>query len=182
MSLSDELERIAAAAQEHAAPGEQLSGILAAEPREGQRIYLCAFDAGEGRAWLALDAAARPVADRRTVRDAASIAALCELAEETAGGGDLDELLSHLVAVRISEAPEGIEEAEEAARLLQRAIAEPPRVATLAYLEHLGEATRRLEQALGEGSSPFAEGMKHGMAAVEKLTDEIEGHYKRDLG
>jgi hypothetical protein len=119
--------------------------------------------------------------DRRTIRDAASIAALCELAEETAGGGDLDELLSQLVAVRLSEAPPGIEEAEEAVRRLQRAIVPPPRVASLAYLEHLGETTRLLEQALGEGSSPFAEGMKHGMAVVEKLTDEIEGQYKREL-
>jgi hypothetical protein len=45
----------------------------------------------------------------------------------------------------------------------------------------VGEATRALEQALGEGSSPFAEGMKYGMGAVEKLTDEIEGNYKREL-
>lgn len=181
MSLSDDLERIAAAAQEQAAPGDRLSGILATEPGAGERVYLCAYDAGEGRTWLALDGAGRPITDRRTVRDAASIAALCELAEETAGGGDLDELMSHLVAVRLSEAPPGIEEAEEAVRALQRTIVPAPRVASLPYLEQVGEATRRLEQALGEGSSPFAEGMKHGMGAVEKLTDEIEGNYKLEL-
>ena len=42
-------------------------------------------------------------------------------------------------------------------------------------------ATRRLEHALGEGGSPFAEGMKHGMGAVEELTEEVEREYKIDL-
>ena len=181
MALAEDLERIAAAAQERAAPGEGLSGILAAEPTPGTRVYLCAFEADGGRAWLALDADGEPVTDRRLVRDAASIAALCEVAEETAAGGDLDELLSRLVALRVTEAPAGIDEAEKAVRDLQRTLEPPPRLASLEYLERLGVATRRLEQALGEGGSPFAEGMKHGMAAVEELTDEIERGYKGTL-
>ena len=121
-------------------------------------MYLCAFDGGGGRSWLALDGAGAPVTSRRAVRDAASIAALCELAEEVAAGGDLDDLISRLVAVRMTEAPAGIEEAEEAARTLQRTIEPPPRLASPAYLDRIGHATRRLEQALGEGGSPFAEG------------------------
>jgi hypothetical protein len=81
----------------------------------------------------------------------------------------------------VTEAPAGIDEAEEAVHALQRAIEAPPRVASLEYFERLGVATRRLEQALGEGGSPFAEAMKHGMGAVEELADEIERGYKVNL-
>jgi hypothetical protein len=181
VSLSDELQRTAEAAEAHADHGERLSGVLAAEPHEGQPVYLCAFGGERGRTWLALDARGEPIVSRRLVRDAASIAALCELAEEIAAGGDLDELLARLVALRLTEAPPGIDEAEEAVHDLQRTIQPAPRVASPAYLDRLGVATRRLEQSLGEGGSPFAEGMKQGMAAVERLTEEIEGSYKREL-
>jgi hypothetical protein len=182
VSLSDELERIAPIAEKHADPGERLVGVLIAEPGDGERVYLCAFDADEGRrAWLALDAEAEPVSSKRLVRDAASIAALCELAEEMAGGGDLDDLLSRLVALRMTEAPAGIEEAEDAVRDLQQSIEAPPRIASPAYLDRVGLATHRLERALGEGGSPFAEGMKHAMASVERLTDEVEENHKREL-
>ena len=182
MALPEELERIATAAETQSGAGETLAGILAAEPHPGERVYLCAFRRdGEEQAWLALDAGAVPVKSRQTVRDAVSIAALCELAEEVAGGGDLDDLLSRLVALRLTEAPPGIEEAEEAARNLQHAIEPAPRLASPEYLDRIGQATRRLEQALGEGGSPFAEGMKLGMAAVERLTHEIEDNYKGTL-
>jgi hypothetical protein len=52
------------------------------------RVYLCAFEAGEERSWLALDAGGQPVADRSLLRDAVSIAALCELADELSGKPD----------------------------------------------------------------------------------------------
>jgi hypothetical protein len=181
VSLSDELQRIAEAAEAHADSGERLSGVLASEPREGVRVYLCAFEGERGRAWLALDGRGEPIISRQLVRDAASIAALCELAEEIAAGGDLDVLLARLVALRLTEAPAGIDDAEEAVHDLQRTIQPAPRVASPAYLDRLGVATRRLEQSLGEGGSPFAEGMKQGMAAVEKLTDEVEEAHKTQL-
>jgi hypothetical protein len=179
--LSDEIQGIAATAGEHAEAGELLSGILAAEASPGERVYLCSFDVDGGRRWLAVDGSGAPITSRRVVREAVSITALCEVAEETAAGGDLDDLLSRLVAVRMTEAPAGIEEAEEAARNLQRTIETPPRLASPAYLDRLGEATRRLERALGEGGSPFAEGMKLALTAVESLTNEIEASYKADL-
>ena len=183
MALPEELERIAAAAEAQAASGETLAGILAAEPHPGDQVYLCAFRRdGAGQSWLALDGGGTPVTSRQAVRDAASIAALCELAEEVAGGGDLDDLISRLVAVRLTEAPAGIEEAEEAARTLQHTISPPPRAGVAGLpRSSRSEPTRRLEQALGEGGSPFAEGMKLGMAAVEQLTKEIEDAYKAEL-
>jgi hypothetical protein len=116
------------------------------------------------------------------VRRAASIAGLCELAEESAGGGELDALRERLVALRLTESPLGIEEAEEAALALQQTIGAPPRVAEPAYLDRVGAATRRLEQALGDaGGSPFAEAMKAGMDAVDEFAREVERHHKRPL-
>ena len=65
---------------------------------------------------------------------------------------------------------------------LERRIGAPPRLATPTYLDSVGLATRRLEQALGEdGGSPFAAAMKQGLVAVDELAAEVEGRYKLDL-
>jgi len=183
VSLSEDLQRTAAAAQAFAGGGEEVAGVLAAEPDTRTRVYLCAYAGSNGRSWLALDEGGRPVAERTLVRQAASIAALCELAEETSGGGDLESLRGELRRLRLTENPEGIDEAEEAALALEQALGTPPRLATPAYLDALGSATRRLEQALGDvGGSPFAEAMKASMGAVDELTAEIERTYKVELG
>jgi hypothetical protein len=42
VSLIDDLERIAAAAERLAAPEERLTGVVAAEPLDLGRVYLCA--------------------------------------------------------------------------------------------------------------------------------------------
>ncbi len=82
MQLNDELDAIAGTARMHAADGEELAAVIPAEPAAGVRVYLCAFTVGDKRSWLALDAEGKPVADRSLLRDAVSIAALCELADE----------------------------------------------------------------------------------------------------
>ncbi len=180
MALQDDLHRTATAAARYAADGEELSGVVASEPIPGKRVYLCAFRAGEEHAWLALDESGEPIADRELVRQASSLAALCEIAEESAGGGELDELLSRLVALRLTENPPGIDEAEEAIRELQVVLGVPPRLATTAWLDEVGLATRKLEQALGDtGMSPFAEAMKHAARAVEDFVTDVEANYKR---
>jgi len=79
MAVADDLERIAAAAVR---PGEKLTGILAVEILDGTRVYLCAYASG---GWLALDDDGQPLVSRRTVQEAASLAALCEAVEELAG-------------------------------------------------------------------------------------------------
>src|ERR687888_114004 len=123
MSLREEIERVGELAQRFAAPGETLAGILAAEPRPDTRVYLCAFvDEAGTRSWIALDAEGEPIRSRTAVRDAVSIAALCELAEETAGGGDLERLRADLVTLRLTENPPGIDEAEAAALELERVL------------------------------------------------------------
>ena len=169
------------AAAQFAREGEEVVGIVASEPAGGERVYLCAYSDGSARSWLAVDPSGRPVADRRRVRDAVSIAALCELAEESAGGGDVGELRTRLVELRLTENPEGIEDAEIAAAELQETLAAGARVASATYLDSIGLASQRLEQALGGGGSPFAEAMKAGVGAAEELASEVERTYKHPL-
>ena len=176
MTLAAELERIAAQVGADA--------VLAAEPHTGERIYVCAFEEGDGgRTWLAFDRDGEPIAERQLVRDAVSIVALCELAEETAAGGDLDELRSQLAALRMTESPAGIEEAEEAALELQRVLGAPPTLATPTRLDEIGAATRQLEVALGgvTQGSPFAAAMKGAGDVVDALFTDIAGSYRIPL-
>jgi hypothetical protein len=182
VELREELDRIAAAAQGFGEAGEELEAVIPAEPARGVRVYLCSYAAGEQRSWLALDDEAQPVEDRALLREAVSIAAMCEIAEETAGGGDLEELRARLVGLRLTEQPEGIDEAEEAALALEQTIGAPPRIASPEQLDRIGGAARRLELALGTTpNSPFAEAMKHAIETVEELKLEVEGGYKRRL-
>ncbi len=181
MTVVEDVGRIASAAAGLAEPGEEVAGVLSTETL-GRRVYLCAFESAEGHSWLALGDDAQPLTGRRLVREAASLAALCEVAEESAGGGDLTELRSRLAELRATDNPEGIEEAEAAAAFLADTLQPEPRLASGAYLDAVGSASRRLEQTLGEsGSSPFAAAMQSAMAAVEGLSDDVERHYKLPL-
>jgi hypothetical protein len=183
VALADDLDALAAHAERHAAAGERLAGVLPTEPDVGLRVYVCSFeDASGARTWLALGADGEPLGERAVVRAAVSIAALCELAEETAGGGQLDELRRQLVALRLTENPPGIDEAEVALGALEATIAQPPRVASAAYLDAVGAATRDLERALGEpGTSPFAAAMQQPIGAVDELVAEVERTYRGQL-
>jgi hypothetical protein len=179
VELARDLRLIAEAAVRYAGPGEEVVGIVAAEPSSGSRAYLCAYRGEDAEtSWLVLDGEGKPVADRGHVREIVSIAALVELAEETAGGGDLDEFRSRLVALRLTENPTGIDEAEEAALALQEAIGGAPRVATPERLDAIGAAALRLERVLGDAGSPFSVAMKEATATVDKLTRDVEAAYK----
>jgi hypothetical protein len=177
MSLVEDLARVADAATRYGA----VSGVLAAEPASGLRAYLVALGEGDSREWILLDADCAPVADLERVRQAASIVVLCELAGELAGGGQLEELRTRLAQVRMTEQPEGIEAAEEAALALEQAIGAPPVLASPAYLDEVGAATKRLETALGDISSPFANALAASSATVEAFVDEVERRHKLPL-
>jgi hypothetical protein len=183
VTLEQDLEQAATAATAWAKPGEAVLAVIAAEPDPGLVVYLVALAApaaGSGaeeppRGWVALDRACTPIDSWPTIRDAISIAAMCEVAEEMAGGGDLDDLRSQLVGLRLVENPPGIDEAIAAVDALERALGRPPRIATPRYLDSVGGAVRQLELALGtSGASPFAEAMKTAPGAIEALTREVE--------
>ena len=183
MTLLADLERIAALVASHAPDDGTVSAVLAAEPTPGLREYLCAFETDGGeRSWLVVDADGAPVLERRDIRDVVAITALCEIAEESAVGVDLDELMAQLVALRLTENPEGIEEAEAALRTLQHTIGTPPHLATPARLDEIGLATRQLEQALDPAApSPFTAALKGAQATIDELLREVEAGYRAPL-
>jgi len=178
MTLVDDLERIARIVASDG--NEQPVGVLPVELAAGLRHYVLAYANGaETRTWLVVDDGGGAVADRRVVRDAVSIAALCEIAEEAAFPGDLDELRAQLVSLRLTESPAGIDEAEAAARELQHVVGAPPQLASPARLDEIGQAARRLERALDAGtSSPFAGAMRSAQAVADELWREVEATYR----
>jgi hypothetical protein len=173
VELADELDRIAASAVAHG----PVAAVLAAEPAGRGRLYLVALGEDDERTWVVLDDAGVTVDERALVREVASIVVLCELAEELSGGGRLDELRSQLAQLRITEQPPGIEAAEDAALDLERALGAPPRVASPAFLDAVGEATRKLERALGDVDSPFASALRSSTGAVDGFLAEVETRY-----
>jgi hypothetical protein len=183
VALADELERIRAFAAGLGAPGDEVSGVVAAEPSDGRRVYVCSFDGADGlRSWLAVREDGAAVASRAELRAAVSIAALCEVASDAAGGGDVDDLIARLAELREREAPEGIEAAEAAARRLRDVVGDPPQLASAARLDAIGAAARRLEQELSpSGPSPFVTAMRAADGVVGELQREIEAGYRIEL-
>jgi hypothetical protein len=85
VALSEDVSRIAGVAAQHRAPGQQVVAVLTVETASGERVYLAAFADGDGQQdWLAFDHDGIPVTSRERVREAASIAALVEIAEDAA--------------------------------------------------------------------------------------------------
>ena len=182
MDLGATLEEIAGRVAAHGG-GDPVAAVLAVEPLVGMRRYLCAFEQADGsRRWLAVGPGGEAVTERRDVRDIVSIAALCELAAESAFLGDLDELRAQLVAPRLTENPPGIDAAEEAALALQHVLGAPPEVASPARLDAIGAAARRLELALDPAAgSPFATAMEAAQGVPEELWAEVEASYLATL-
>jgi hypothetical protein len=183
VALADELERVAGLAAKHGDPGDAVSAVLPTEPEPGHRVFLCAYDGADGfRSWLAVDPDGRAITSRREVRAAVSIAALCEVAREVAGGGDLDGLVARLEELQSGENPPGLAATIEAAKALCRVLGEPPALATPGRLDEIGAATRRLEQDLQPTApSPFGAAMRSSGAAVAELQREIEAGYRVEL-
>lgn len=183
MSLEGDIGRAAELAGAHGAAGDVVSGVIAAEPRPGRRVYVCSFDDADGRrSWLAVRDDGSAIASRVELRAAVSIAALCELAADASGGGDVDAVIERLAEIRRIESPDGIESAEEAARALRTVLGDPPQLATPERLDAIGAASRRLEQALDPfAPSPFTDALRSADAAVAELQREIEAGYRIPL-
>jgi hypothetical protein len=184
VNLAEDVQRAAHHAAARAEAGDVVSGVIPTEPEPGRRVYLCALDAADGfRSWLAVRDDGAVVESRVELREAVSIAALCEVATDAAGGGDLDVLIERLEELRQSDGPPpGIEEADEAARALRRVLGEPPQLASPGRLDEIGAATRRLEQELDPTApSPFSAALQSSQGAVAELQREIEAGYRASL-
>jgi hypothetical protein len=84
MPLEDDLLRSAEQAASFAEPGERVAAALVAEPSEGARVYVYSYERDGTLSWLALDGNGEALTSRSLVREAVSLVALCEIAEEAA--------------------------------------------------------------------------------------------------
>jgi hypothetical protein len=153
MTLEEELETAVAAAGRHARPGEQPVAVMAAEPA-GARVFVVALAAGEELGYVAVDRAGAAVADRRLVKDAVSLAAMAERAEEVSGATTAEELgerFGEAAAVlrRTGDRDAGAaaEAVVAAARRLGDA-ASGPRPATPQFLDRMAALAAELAAAL----------------------------------
>jgi hypothetical protein len=153
MTLEEELETAVAAAGRHARPGEQPVAVMAAEPA-GARVFVVALAAGEELGYVAVDGAGAAVADRRLVKDAVSLAALAERAEEVSGATVADELVAQFRessgALRGAGEKEAADAAEAVAVAGERlgAAAAGPRAATPVYLDRIAALADELATAI----------------------------------
>ncbi|MGN6378090.1 MAG: hypothetical protein ACTHNU_04000 [Gaiellales bacterium] len=153
MSLERDLERAEAAAESHARAGERVAAVMPAEPTPGLRVYLAAFESGHDLEYMLLDEDGVPVADLRLVRDAVSVIALSERAEEVSAAvsadviaGRFDELAGRL-AKEDAGASQAARDVAGAAREVA-SVADGVRLATPAYLDEVGAVAAALGAAL----------------------------------
>jgi hypothetical protein len=175
MTLEEELETAVAAAGRHARPGEQPVAVMASEPG-GARVFVVALAAGEELAYVAVDHAGAAVADRRLVKDAVSLTALAERAEEVSGATAADQLVAQFRASSeaLREAGEG--EAAAAAGAVAvagerlGAAAAGPRAATPVYLDRIaalaGELAAAIEAFIGHAER-LGQGLERPTPAAE---------------
>jgi hypothetical protein len=153
MSLERELERAAAMASSHARAGEQVAAVMPAEPVPGMRLYLAAFESRGDLGYLLLDASGEPVRDRRVVRDAVTVIALSERAEEVSSAvaadaiaDRFDRLVERLAGADADAAAAAGGVAQAARRV--SGVTGGARVATPGYLDQLGAAATELGAAM----------------------------------
>jgi hypothetical protein len=162
MTLEQELETTLAAAGRLAHPGEQPVAVMATEPAAGERVYVVAFAAGEDLGYVALDAAGAPVSDRRLVKDAVSLAALAERAEEVSGATAAEELVGRFGEAAAALGRIGDKDAAAAAAAVVKAArsladgATGPRAATPQFLDRMAALSVDLTAAL-DAFFPLAE-------------------------
>jgi hypothetical protein len=165
MSVAADLASAAEAALAQVDPDEEVAAVIPCDPAgDGALVYLCALRArgdDELTGWAALDARGVPLGDEALVRRTASIAALCETAEEAAGVPEAGQLAEAVAAARGLADDPALEAAlagcEPPARALDEG-ATPPRVASDAYVDAIGREVMRLDGA-GQALRPLAEAL-----------------------
>jgi hypothetical protein len=170
---------------------------MAAEPA-GTRVFVVALAAGDELGYVAVDGAGAAVADRRLVKDAVSLSALAERAEEVSGATAADDLVEQFRGAAGSLRRAGEGEAAAAAEAVAEAgarlgaAAAGPRAATPVYLDRLaalaGELAAAIEafvlqaERLGRGvekASPAAEAAWTALAAAGRAGEP--GNFARAM-
>jgi hypothetical protein len=179
MASEDQLLAAAAAAKPFATAGEEVVGVLVADPFEHGLVFLCALgppvddeeefdeDAVPELGWIAVDGEGLALSDERRVQEAAMLAALCETAEEAAlvpDAADIAEAAERALALCPVDRPElrsALEAAREAA-LAAAAHGAGLRIARTGYVDELAEAARALgasAQALQQRGAELSAGL-----------------------
>ena len=181
MALADDLDRIAGLATAQAGPADAVSAVIATEPRDGERAYLCAFDGGDGlRSWLAVRADGSPVTSRAALREAGRSPRSARSRPTRRVGATSNAHRAARGGARDG-GPRGDRGGEAAARALRVVLGEPPQVATPARLDEIGAATRRLERELDLIAPSRSRRHCRAQAAVSELQREVEAGYRAEL-
>jgi hypothetical protein len=166
MASEDQLLAAAAAAKPFAAAGEEVVGVLVADPFDRGIVYLCALgppaeddddldDDIPELGWIAVDADGLALADARRVQEAAMLAALCETAEEAAlvpEAAEIAQAAQRALALAGDERSElrAALEAVLAAALATAAHGEGLRIARTGYVDVLADAARGISAGAEE--------------------------------
>ncbi|HEY3764804.1 MAG TPA: hypothetical protein VGL44_06565 [Gaiellales bacterium] len=178
MTLEQELETTLAAAGRHAGPGEHAVAVIAAEPQSGTRVYVVAFESGGELGYVALDAAGAAVSDRRLIKDAVTLAALAERAEEVSGATAAEELAERFGAAARTLRAAGATVAADAADAVVAtagrlsAAAAGPRAATPQFLDALAPLAAELASVL-DAFVPYAEAAGRPEPGAETPADAV---------
>ena len=150
---------------------EEVAAVIPCDPRgDGAVIFLCALrerDGDELTGWAAVDASGAAIDDEDLVRRAASIAALCETAEEAAGVTEVGELVAAIGRARaLADGPleTALASCEPPASALATASA-GLRIASDAYVDTLGQELMRLDVSL-RTLQPLAERVSAGLSGA----------------
>jgi len=158
MASEDQLLAAAAAAKPFATAGEQVVGVLVADPFDRGLVYLCALgppaeddldDDVPELGWIAVDADGLALAETRRVQEAAMLAALCETAEEAAlvpDAAEIAEAAERALALAGEERADlrAALDAAHVAALAAAAHGDGLRVARTGYVDELAAAARGL--------------------------------------
>ena len=177
VALADEFERTPHSRPRSRKPETRCPACSRPSPSRGGASTLLDRRRGRNPRLARRSRGRHGVSSRAAVRAAVSIAALCEVAVDTAGGGDLDGLIAASPTCARARL-QGIEDAEEAARALRchrRATA--ARVAGTARRDR--PATRARAGARPRGPSPFSAALRAGQGCVSEFQREIEAGYRR---
>jgi hypothetical protein len=171
VTLADALAAALEAGREHAGEDEEVVAVMPAEPGTGARVYLLAFCRGGELSYLALDGALAPVRDPRLLRDAVSVIAMAERADEASGAVAAEELAGLLADARAQLEAAGQDDAAAAAAAVATGLAElaeaaaGPRVATPHYLDEIAARARALEGPMEE-LRVHAEAISHRLSGM----------------